>query len=84
MLPTIILYQPKTLNPFFVKNAMKPLIAINATINATIFPIIKTGRLSALNPNYLWYFNILYPVAANIVGTAKKNENSAAAFLVSF
>ena len=29
-------------------------------------------------------FNKLYPVAANMVGTAKKKENSAASFRVSF
>jgi hypothetical protein len=36
--PTTILYQPKTLNPFLVKNWIKLLMAIKATTKATAFP----------------------------------------------
>ena len=57
-------------------------MASNATMNATILPIASS--LISSEENVLYPFSNLYPVAASMVGTAKKNENSAAALLVSF
>ena len=83
----MIRYHPNSLNPYLETKDMKNFIANSATMNATTFPTIKMIRLSVINCTPSGdknSFNNLYPVAANIVGTAKKNENSAASFLVSF
>ena len=65
---------------------MKNLIASKATTNATTLPIISAGRLFMIIsvPPSRKSFSILYTVAANIVGTARKKENSAAALRVIF
>ena len=90
----MILYHAQGLKPYFVITSIKNLMAITATINATIFPIIKYIKLLPLNSNsnpfistpfsFQSFKKTEYVVTANIVGTAKKNENSAAAFLLSF
>ena len=64
---------------------MKNLMANNATKKATIFPRpnkIIFERVKINSGVSVYAFNNLYPVAAAIVGTAKKKENSAANFLV--
>ena len=66
---------------------MKNLIAAIATKKATILPISNVTRLSVSIEalcGSITNFNNLYPEAAAIVGTARKNENSAAFFRVSF
>ena len=64
---------------------MNVLMAINATTKATKLPIPKSiNSLDPKLPPPFIYFKNLYAVAASIVGTAKKNENSAADFLFSF
>jgi hypothetical protein len=58
----------------------------SATIKATILPINNINKLSFENTSGLsWYTSkVLLADAANMVGTAKKKENSAAAFLDNF
>ena len=84
--PTIIRYHPKALNPYLVTKLMKNLMASIATMKATTFPTISAVRLVVMisMPPSMKSLAILYTVAANMVGTARKNENSAAAFRVSF
>ena len=86
MLPTMIRYQPKATNPYFVTKLMKNLIASNATMKATTLPTIKVVRFVDMIsvPPSMNNLAILYTVAANMVGTARKKENSAAFFRVSF
>ena len=58
-------------------------MASNATTKATTLPMIKADILfiNTSVPPSKKSFSTLYPVAANIVGTAKKKENSAIASL---
>lgn len=86
ILPTMIRYQPKATNPYFVTKLMKNLIASNATMKATTLPTIKVVRFVDMIsvPPSMNNLAILYTVAANMVGTARKKENSAAFFRVSF
>ena len=66
---------------------IKNFIAKKATIKATTLPTIKGIILSCKICNQfseVTNFNSLYAVAANIVGTARKKENSAAFFRVIF
>jgi hypothetical protein len=65
---------------------MKNLTLTRATIKATILPINNITKLSFEKTSGLsWYTSkVLLADAASIVGTAKKNENSAAAFLDNF
>ena len=79
-------YHPNAAKPYFVTKLIKNLIASIATIKATTLPTIKAFMLLAIIsvPPSINSLNILYTVAANIVGTAKKNENSAAALRVNF
>ena len=83
----IILYHPKALKPYLVTKLMKNLIASIATMKATMFPITSVPILFArisIPSGSMNSLSILKSVAANIVGTARKNENSAAALRVSF
>ena len=76
---------PQTRNPYVFKKLMKKRIANNATIKATTFPIKSSFVSSVVKPPYSFTcFKSLYPVAASMVGTAKKKENSAARLRVSF
>ena len=77
MLPTMIRYQPKATNPYFVTKLMKNLIASNATMKATTLPTIKVVRFVDMIsvPPSMNNLAILYTVAANMVGTARKKEN---------
>ena len=83
MVPPIIMrYQPKALNPCLDTKLIKNLIARRATINATILPMIRVSRLlDIILVSSFISLKHLYTVAPNIVGTARKNENSAAAVL---
>ncbi len=49
IIPTIIRYTPQIRNPYFFKNAIKNLIAINATMNATMFPNANKFICSRVN-----------------------------------
>ncbi len=60
-------------------------MANNATTNATRLPILNNFICSEEKAPFSFVYSYsLYTAAASIVGTAKKNENSAAALLVSF
>ena len=64
---------------------MKDLMAKYATIKAITFPIKRiTHSLFEDSISSSFSSHMDFTVAANIVGTAKKKENSAAAFRVSF
>ena len=80
-------YQPNILNPCFCRKVIKVLIAIIATMNATMLPISKVIKLSdniETPAGSETNLSNLYPEAAAIVGTARKKENSAALVLLSF
>ena len=62
-------------------------MAIKATINATTLPInnwVSIDLLQLLQGDLYRYPKKLFADAASIVGTARKNENSAAALRVNF
>src|SRR5690606_7200637 len=83
--PTTILYQPKALKPYLVSTLIKDLIAMIATTRPTIFPTIN--RLIS-SPVKVWpslkNLRSLTKDAPNIIGKARKKENSAAALRVNF
>jgi len=54
-------------------------MTMRAVINATIKPVVKRGKSD--KERYLIFFKRSYDVAANIVGIARKKENSVAVFL---
>ena len=86
MPPTTILYHPKAWKPYFCTKRMKNLMASRATMNATTLPMMRVSRLFIISsePPSLNNLYILYTVAPNMVGTAKKKENSAAFLRVIF
>ncbi len=85
MTPTIIRYQPNALKPYLVKKPIKDLIATIATTKPIRLPIISKLSSSPLNvfPS-LKNFSSFTAEAPNIIGKARKKENSAAALRVSF
>ena len=69
------------MKPYFVRKSIKNLIARIATMKATTFPIKRVSQFSLNNcipVSEVNACNNLYPEAAAMVGTARKNENSAA------
>gem|GEM_PF-5833030 len=81
----MIRYQPKALNPYFVRKLTNHFIANMATAKETTQPTPNKKRLS-LVAHFTSPFIISYTsriVAPAIVGTARKNENSAAFLRVS-
>src|SRR5690606_7869131 len=83
--PTTILYQPNSLKPYFVNISIKVLMAIMATTKPTKFPTINKLISSPVKvcPSLKNLYNLTIE-APNIIGMAKKNENSAAALRVNF
>ncbi len=79
IIPSIILYQPNTLKSCFLIYPIKNFIANTDTINAITMPNprVRSYELVKSKSN----FNSLNALAPNIVGTARKKLNSAAATL---
>ncbi len=71
-------YIAKELNVCFVTNPKKAFMTSSAEKKEMKKPVAKTGVSLALR--LLMFFNKSYDVAANMVGIAKKKENSVAVF----
>lgn len=77
MIPNAIRYHPNTLKSCFLMYSIRNLITNIETINATTIPMIRANSSIFLksNPNFI----SLKALAPSMVGTARKNVNSAAA-----
>ena len=83
--PTMIRYQPNHLKPYFARKFTNHFMASSATTNETIQPTASIVRLCAVaqEPSSFSRSSRSSKVAPAIVGTARKNENSAARLRVS-
>ena len=77
----MILYQPKTLSVCFSTNRTKALTTNSADMNAATKPTEMLSKLSGVRISAFRYKSKI--AAPNIVGIARKKENSVAAFLES-
>ena len=72
----MILYIPNAAKPYFWTTPMNNFTAIAAVIKLRKFPIAISDTAEELRVSQ--FLSILYPAAAERVGTAKKKENSVA------
>src|SRR5690606_37156885 len=83
-------YHPQNLKPYLVNTAINVLTAIKAVIKAITLPmmnkLIWCWSCKIISYPFMSFPHVFtkmeYTVTASIVGTAKKKENSAAAFLL--